>query len=150
MKAAREVISRAESILIHPPARPGSIDPRWLALIEVGDLIEDHPDEVWPFVLRWGSHPDDDIRAAVAACLLEHLLEHHFEAYFPLVQNAVMDPLFADTFSLCWKFGQAEIPENAERFDRLIRETALRRGLRFEVQGQEPKVKSDDPGWSPL
>ena len=141
MKAAPEVIARAESILIHPPSRPGSIDPRWLALIEVGDLIENHPDDVWPFVLRWGSHPDDDVRAAVAACLLEHLLEYHFERYFPLVQQAVMDPLFADTFSLCWKFGQAELPANSDRFDRLVRETAARRELRFQSRGQGSNVK---------
>jgi len=130
MTAPGEVIARAESVLIHPPSRPGQIDPRWLALIEVGDHIAQHPEEVWPFVLRWGSHPDDDVRAAVAACLLEHLLEHHFDAYFPRVQLAVDDPLFADTFSLCWKFGQAELPVNSARFDGLIRETAARRELR--------------------
>jgi hypothetical protein len=140
VKAAREVIARAESILVHPPSRPGQVDPRWMALIEVGDLIEQSPEDVWPFVLRWGSHPDDDVRAAVAACLLEHLLEFHFEKYFPLVQQAVADPLFADTFSLCWKFGQAEIPANAARFDVLLRETALRRELRY--RGRSPASKA--------
>ena len=130
MTAPGEVIARAESVLIHPPSPQGQIDPRWLALIDVGDLIPHHPGDVWPFILRWGSHPDDDVRAAVAACLLEHLLEHHFEAYFPLVQQAVMDPLFADTLSLCWKYGQAEIPANSARFDGLIREAAARRERR--------------------
>jgi hypothetical protein len=150
MKAPGEVIARAESVLIHPPSRPGQIDPRWLALIEVSDLIERHPGDVWPFILRWGSHPDDEVRAAVAACLLEHLLEYHFDQYFPQVQQAVTDPLFADTFSLCWKYGQSEIPGNSARFDGLIRETAARRELRHAAmsprrapryEGQRSNVK---------
>ena len=130
MTAPRDVIARAEAVLVQPPARTGQVDPRWLALIDVSDLIEAHPEDVWPFVERWGSHGDDDVRAAVAACLLEHLLEHHFEAFFPRVEQAAANPLFADTFSLCWKFGQAEIPANSARWDALMRVAAARRDRR--------------------
>lgn len=60
------------------------------------------------------------MRDAVATCLLEHLLEHHFAEYFPQVERlALVEPLFGDTFEWCWQLGQALEPGNAERFVRL-------------------------------
>jgi len=60
------------------------------------------------------------LRTAVATCLLEHLLGHHFSRFFPRVEEATRsDALLADTFSKCWKFGQATEEGNAKRFDRL-------------------------------
>jgi len=68
----------------------------------------------------WGANQDADLRAAIATCLLEHLLEHHFELIFPRVERRVsVDKLFADTFTRCAKFGQSDLPENARRFDAL-------------------------------
>ncbi len=131
MSGVRETIAAAERVLAHPPAPTGEVevDVRWQAMIDVAEFVESHPEEVWPFVRRWGATPDDDVRAAVATCVLEHLLEHHFDRIFPLVEQTVADPLFADTFSLCWKFGQAAAPANSARFDRLRQEVASRRGL---------------------
>ena len=120
----RGVLATADGVLLDPPVSAGEVDARWQVLIEVADFVKTHPDEIWPFVRRWGSSPDEDIRAAIATCLLEHLLEHHFERVFPLVEQAVLHPLFADTFSLCWKFGQSELPGNAARFDRLRKQLA--------------------------
>jgi hypothetical protein len=103
-------------------AEEGHDDPRWRAVIGVGNFIETDPEPVWQFVRQWGNCPQEDVRDAIACCLLEHLLEHHFDLIFPHVEKAVKEaPLFADTFSRCWKFGQAEVAGNMERFDHLKR-----------------------------
>jgi hypothetical protein len=97
------------------------VDPRWQAIIRVGEYVETDPEPVWQFIRRWGAYPDEDLRAAVATVLLEHLLEYHFAAYFPLVEReAVGNPLFGDTFLSCWRFGQAKEPGNADRFVSLV------------------------------
>ena len=118
-----EAIREAEETL--PGGKPspdGRTDARWLAVIAVGEFIETNPQEVWEFIRRWGVHRCDDIRTAVATCLLEHLLGYDFETYFPQVKTAVQEsPLFADMFCICSKFDQAEEPVNAKRFDRLQR-----------------------------
>lgn len=124
-----ELIRDAEAILPGTPAPDGDEDPRWQAIIAIGEHVESHPEEVWRFVARWGASTQADLRDAVATCLLEHLLEHHFESIFPRVQElAETDRMFADTFSRCWKFGQAELPENATRFDELRVWCKSRRG----------------------
>jgi hypothetical protein len=116
-----EAIREAETLLPGVPVEEGQ-DPRWGAIIAVGEFIESEPDAVWGFVRRWGGHPQEDLRDAVATCLLEHLLEHHFAAYFPLVeQHALADPLFGDTFQRCWQFGQALEPGNAGQFAGLFK-----------------------------
>jgi hypothetical protein len=68
-------------------------------------------------VLRWGASDDNDLRAAVATCVLEHLLEHHFDMLFPQVEMAAVgNPQFADCFVQCWPLGEAEHPQNLQRF----------------------------------
>jgi hypothetical protein len=113
-------IDRADSLLPGTPAPEGKRDRRWQAIIRVGEYIESSPEEVWQFARRWGTHRQQDLRDAIACCLLEHLLEYHFDLIFPRVkQAAVESKLFADTFTACWKFGQSEIPKNSRKFDRL-------------------------------
>lgn len=116
----QEAIIQAEAILPGVPAAENEIDPRWQAIIEIGEFVQSHPEEVWLFVSRWGTHPDDDLRSAVATCLLEHLLEYHFDAYFPKTKAlATKDAYFADTFIGCAKFGKSEEPSNSQMFDKL-------------------------------
>jgi hypothetical protein len=115
-----EAIREAEALLPGVPTDEGQ-DPRWQAIIEVSEYIWSGPEEaveaVWCFTRRWGGHPQEDLRDAIATCLLEHLLQHHFAAYFPQVEQlALADPLFGDTFERCWQFGQALEPGNAEQF----------------------------------
>jgi hypothetical protein len=115
----RQAIHEAESLLPGEPAAVGE-DPRWQAILAVGNYIEREPEPVWGFISRWGGHPQEDLRDAIATCLLEHLLEYHFAAYFPQVEErALAEPLFGDTFLRCWRFGQSEEPGNAERFEAL-------------------------------
>ena len=119
--SVEEAISVAESILPGQPAPDGEIDARWQAIIAVAEFIETEPEAVWPFARKWGAHQDDDLRMAIATCVLEHLLEHHFDAFIPRVEEAAKaDPLFAETVTNCEKFGQSEDPVHAARFDRLL------------------------------
>lgn len=113
-------IEYAHALLLESPAAEGQQDARWQAILHVGDYIESDPEAVWDFVRRWGSCPDEDVRDAIACCLLEHLLEFYFALLFPRVERAVKEDLsFADTFSRCWKLGQAESGANADQFDQL-------------------------------
>jgi hypothetical protein len=125
--AVQRAIARAERVLPGTPAPEGKRDPRWQAIIRVGEFIETQPEAVWQFTYRWGKHAQSDLRSAVATCLLEHLLEHHFELVFPRVRRASLESVrFADTFLSCWSFGQSEEPNNAARMKRL--HSQLRRG----------------------
>jgi hypothetical protein len=118
----QDAIHLADAILPGAPAPEGQTDPRWQRIIAVGEYIQSDPEAVWEFVVHWGSHADGDLRAAIATCLLEHLLQSHFESLFPRVElRAGSDPLFADTVAQCWKFGQAATPANAARFDELVK-----------------------------
>jgi hypothetical protein len=116
-----QAILAAEQQLPGEVACVGDRDPRWQAIIRIGDRLDQDPEAVWHFVRRWGASPDADLRAAIATCLLEHLLETDFAKFFPHVEVAVRDSrLFADTFRRCWKFGQSELAGNSERFDALM------------------------------
>src|SRR5436190_5294957 len=88
--AVRRAIARAETVLPGRPAPEGKRDPRWQAIIFVGEFIESQPEHVWEFAQRWGKHAQRDLRAAIATCLLEHLLEYHFDAFFPRVRGVAL------------------------------------------------------------
>lgn len=118
-----EAIAQADAILPGAaPADPAAIDPRWQAIIAVAEHIQSEPLAVWEFASRWGGHEDEDLRDAIATCVLEHLLEHHFSMIFPLVvQRAGEVPLMVDTLRRCWKFGAAGEIENAEKLMEFLR-----------------------------
>jgi hypothetical protein len=100
---------------------------RWDMACMLALHVEASPEEVWPLVARLGCSDDPDSRMAIATCVLEHLLEHHFDLIFPRAEMlALADPRFADTFCTCWKFGQSKEPVNSARFDAL--EAKLRPG----------------------
>jgi hypothetical protein len=120
----KKAIEKAEAILPGRPAPDGEMDPRWQAIIAVGEFIETDPEAVWVFIQRWGKSRNEDLRMAIATCLLEHLLEHHFEAFFPRVSNlAKSSPAFAATVSRCGKFGQTKKRRFAAQLDKLVIET---------------------------
>jgi hypothetical protein len=130
-KALQRAIAHAESILPGRRAPDNEHDPRWQATIRVGEFIEDEPEAVWEFARRWGKHAQADLRAAVATCLLEHLLEHHFDLLFTRVRDqALASVRFADTLSRCWSFGQSKLPGNAKRLEKLKRDLRRRKHRR--------------------
>lgn len=119
----REAIENAEAILPGMVAPEGQEDPRWQAIIAVGNFVEDEPESVWTFVERWGQHPDEDLRTTIATCLLEHLLEYHFDLIVPRVEHlARSTSYFAQTVRMCSLFGEAKRPENTTRLNQLVRE----------------------------
>ena len=115
----KEALKHAEALIHNAPVEHGP-DPRWQAIVALGEFVESSPKEVWQFTKRWGSSPDEDLRATIATCLLEHLLEYHFTKYFPRVEALVKtSPLFGKAFQVCSEFGQTTLPENAKRFLKL-------------------------------
>jgi len=120
LDSVQEAIEAAEKILPGEVAPAGQKDPRWQAIMLIEDFIEDEPEAILPFVLKWGVHEQEDLRWAIACLLLEHLLEFHFELIFPRVQEAaIANPLFADTFLKTSKLGQAKKERNSNLFDAL-------------------------------
>lgn len=110
---------------------------RWQALLMLGQHAERHPDEIWPSVLKWGTVQNRDIRRGVACCILEHVLEHHFDPYFDraLSHIACGHRRFAYTLAYCWRLGQAGSQVSAQRFDAFKR-SAFPRVRRAECAGR--------------
>lgn len=115
-----EAIAAAEALLPGEAAPEGEVDPRWQAVIAIGEFVETEPDAVWPLIARWGCSPDEDLRMAIATCLLEHLLEHHFDAVIDRVEVlARKDKYFLDTVASCARFGQAQERSRAARLHKI-------------------------------
>lgn len=120
-QSVADAIIAAESILPGSPVAHCGRDPRWQAIMCVGDFIPSHPDEVWNFFVKWGQYPCDDLRCALACCLLEHLLEHHFDRIFVRLRRLVMADRQWDSFADGgWPHGQARLPVNQRRIARLV------------------------------
>ena len=103
-----EAIAYAESLLPGVPAPEGEQDERWQAIIEVGEFIQSDPVAVWEFTVKWGKAECEDVRTAVATCLLEHLIEDHFDPYFALAFDlARQDARFRFTFEMSTAFQPA-------------------------------------------
>lgn len=100
---------------------------RWKAAETLTDIAVSEPEQIWDLIVRLASSSDKDLQEAVATCALEHILEHHFAEYFPRVEMLVKqgNKHFATTFRLCWKLGQAEVPENAEKWERLAKQSRV-------------------------
>ncbi len=93
---------------------------RWQALMVVGHFAERHASAVWPVVLEHGASEDEDMRSGVATVLLEPILKHHYEEYFPVLKAAVEagDAHLTDTLRRCWLFGGAK--RHSREVDRLL------------------------------
>jgi hypothetical protein len=114
-----EAIERAEPILPGRAAAEGRRDPRWQAIIASEEFVQEEPMPSGHSSCV-GATADEDLRRAIATCLLEHWLEHHFRRFFPRVEEAVRtNSMLADTFLKCWKFGRAKEQDSAKRFDGL-------------------------------
>ena len=126
-------LERAEMLLrLNPSSGRGGKDLKWQAVGALSRFIARNPQPIWLMIRRWGARDEADTRAAIATCLLEHLLQFHFKEYIGRVERmAKSDPNFADTVSMCWKFGQAQKPANSARLDALIAHAKVRaRGAR--------------------
>src|SRR3954466_14611578 len=52
----QDAIDAADAVLPGEPVDEGS-DPRWQAIIKVGEFIESEPEPVWRFICRWVGIP---------------------------------------------------------------------------------------------
>ena len=119
--SVESVIAEANAILPGTPSRHGEADPRWEVIIEVSEFIESNPNEVWAFAKRWASHEQRDLQAAIATCLIEHLLEFDFATFFPLAAvEAKASRSFAQALSLVWVSGD-EGSLDSEQLQQLLR-----------------------------
>lgn len=93
---------------------------RWKAAISLGEYCKPDPKSVWPLTVKYGSSRKADTRTAIATCVLEHILEHHFDPYFGESLKIIREGnvRFGRTLAMCWTFGQAQKKNNSLRFDR--------------------------------
>jgi hypothetical protein len=141
----RRIIKRTERILPGRPAPDGE-DDRWQAIIQIGYHIPGQPEPIWEFVRKWGKHPQKDLRMAVATLLLEHLLEHHFELIYPRVcAEAKASNRFRDTLRHCWWMGEAALPTNARKLDRIagVKRRRVRPGRPATSRAVQPNTRAD-------
>jgi hypothetical protein len=123
MSTVSDAIQYANKILPGVAAPDGEIDPRWHAIIAVSEYLESDPEPVWEFAAQWGQCSDPDLQSGIATCILEHLLEHHFDFVFPrAAELARANATFAETLRLCWSYGQAEISHNRRALKMLLSE----------------------------
>jgi hypothetical protein len=117
------MISRAFLSKIDAELRSRSERRRWQAAIALGEFVESEPERIWPVVLEHGSRRRADVRMAIATCVLEHMLQYHFDAFLPrAADTARRNRWFRDTVQSCWLMGQANTPANARRWKRLERQ----------------------------
>ena len=116
---ASTAVARAEVMLAS-----SDNDTRWQGAILLGEFCQTAPETIWPSVVRWGSNSDEDLRTAIATCVLEHILEHHFAPFFDRSRQIITagNSAFSDTLRQCWHLGQAELPANKTRLDELLKE----------------------------
>jgi hypothetical protein len=120
--SVEEAIAAADAILPGVAAPDGETDPRWQAIIAVAEFVETDPEACVVVRASLGSHADEDLQTAIGTCVLEHLLQHHFDRYISKMEQAALaDRSFAGAVATCWKFGQSETSATrSARFDRLM------------------------------
>ena len=98
-------------------------DTRWQAAIVLSEYCESDRDAelIWPLIVKWGSNENEDVRSAIATCVLEHILGYHFDKYFEKCAEIIRSGnlMFGFTFSMCGKFDQSRDPINSKRMDAL-------------------------------
>jgi hypothetical protein len=93
----------------------------WQIAADSWDDATERPANAWPHIIDVLAVADDDSIAAIATCILEHVLEHDF-TYFDRVEQEIAagNAAVLRAFFLCSKFGQSKLPENERRWDKLV------------------------------
>ncbi len=94
------------------------------ALCYIGDYIEQWPHRVWPTVERL-VRSRRKILELVPSFLLEHLIEFHFDEYYPKVTSSIEqgEHVWLQMLDGCYRFGQTL--EHTEEIDTLLREHGI-------------------------
>ena len=98
---------------------------RWRGAADLGEYVFDHPEEAWPLVLEFGSSAVEDTRSAIATCVLEHILEHHFDVYFPVLVLEIETKLCQERPNTVLRLATPakvpqKVPQNAKVFRGLL------------------------------
>ncbi len=98
----------------------------WKAAADICEYVQEAPDLIWPLVVKAGSSDEEDLRMAIATCVLEHLLGEHFDKYFPIAEEMIIagNRNLRSTLTHCWKMGLSEEERNSLRWDKLIYNSA--------------------------
>ena len=114
MKSRNNELSDIEKNLESPEE-----DARWAGAIEAGELVLDEPHRAWEIVVKYGSSDDLDLRDAIATCVLEHLLENHFNIYFPKVEELIKrgNPILGSQISFIHATKSSHCSEFSGNFD---------------------------------
>ena len=94
-------IDRAKATLGCPSVEHGQ-DPRWQAIIDVGEDLASEPQRIWTFIEELHDTQDEDLRSALATCLLEHLIEDHPDYREKAERLADRSPEFRRMLEMCW------------------------------------------------
>lgn len=87
-------------------------DVRWYACVRIlGSYVRIYPDKIWAVITRLGVTRSPDLRSAVAVALLEHLLEYHYDEYFPKVRTKIEagDRKMLEMLAISYHVGQAAL-----------------------------------------
>ncbi len=101
-------------------------DKRWEAASLLSEYVECFPNEIWDIIVKYGSSNNEGLRQAIASCALEHVLEYHFDEFFPKLESLIKidsNNNLKETLRLCWKLGDAEKSDNSSRWDNLLDST---------------------------
>lgn len=94
-------IERAKATLHYSPVDEGR-DDRWQAIIDLSEHLESEPETIWKFLEELHDTRDEDLQAALATCLLEHLFESHPEYRMKAERLAAQSPEFRRMLEMCW------------------------------------------------
>lgn len=123
-----QTVNKLPDLLHIDAALKSEIDQQiWEAAEILGEYAENNPWIIWPLTIKYASSLNSEVRQAIATCVLEHILEYHFDQFFDEIERAIKggDLLLRDTLSGCWKFGKSKLPHNRDRWDILLSKKRL-------------------------
>ena len=94
-------IERAKATLACAPVEQGQ-DPRWQGIIDLGEYLQSEPQRIWTFIEELHDIQDEDLRSALATCLLEHLIEEHPDYREKAEHLASRSVEFRRMLEMCW------------------------------------------------
>jgi len=94
---------------------------RGKALGDLSSLVDSWPHKLWPVAVRLAHNADAEVAELVPALILEHILESHFDLYYPHIRDAIEtgDRRMVEMLDGCWRVGQAR--ERQDEIDALLR-----------------------------
>jgi hypothetical protein len=95
----------------------------WSACVVLSYFVDQHPLQLFSIIQSVAEVASDDQRTALAKCLLEHLMESHFDF---VIDSITIEPnpsqrfALADILSRCWPYGEAENHSNWKKVETLL------------------------------